>query len=121
MAGSNDDQLLGTIGLHRFKAGSAEVGVNMGPDSRDGGAAERAARLLVDYAFSQLNLQYLYWQTGVPNWASRKLAWKLGFRHEGTIRGWFAHRGVPTDAWIMSLAAGDRRSPDAAWTGPDPL
>lgn len=121
VAGAEDDHLLGTIGLHRFQPGTAEIGINMGPRSRGSGAAERAARLLTAYAFDQLNLQYLYWQAGVPNWASRKLAWKLGFQHEGTIRGWFSQRGVPTDAWIMSLAAADPRTPAAPWNGPPAL
>ncbi|GAB3244978.1 GNAT family N-acetyltransferase [Arthrobacter pigmenti] len=111
------DQLLGTIGLHRFQAGTAEVGINMGPQSRGSGAAERAGQLLTGYAFEQLNLQYLYWQAAVSNWASRKLAWKLGFRHEGTIRGYFAQRGVPTDVWLMSLAAADPRWPSGPWDG----
>lgn len=121
VARAEDDQLLGTIGLQRFQPGSAEIGINMGPESRGSGAAERAARLLIGYAFDQLNLQYLYWRAGVSNWASRKLAWKLGFRHEATIRGYFVQRGVPTDAWIMTLAAGDPGSPCGPWTGPDPL
>ncbi|HET7415771.1 MAG TPA: GNAT family protein [Arthrobacter sp.] len=111
------DQLLGTIGLHRFQAGTAEVGINMGPQSRGSGAAERAGQLLTEYAFEQLNLQYLYWQAAVSNWASRKLAWKLGFRHEGTIRGYFAQRGIPTDVWVMSLAATDPRRPCSPWDG----
>lgn len=119
------DQLLGTIGLHRFQPGTAEVGINMGPRARGSGAAERAGQLLTAYAFEQLNLQYLYWQAAVSNWASRKLAWKLGFRHEGTIRGYFIQRGVPTDVWLLSLAATDPRQPCAPWDGaelsrPDP-
>ncbi len=121
VAGAEGDQLLGTIGLHRFQPGTAEIGINMGPQSRGSGAGERAARLLVEYAFGQLNLQYLYWQAGVSNWASRKLAWRLGFRHEATIRGWFSQRGVPTDAWIMSLAADGPRTPPEPWAGPPPL
>ncbi|WP_081745006.1 GNAT family N-acetyltransferase [Arthrobacter sp. H14] len=118
IARAEDGQLLGTIGLHRFRPGTAEVGINMGPESRGSGAAEWAARLLIGYALDQLNLQYLHWQAGVPNWASRKLAWKLGFRHEATIRGYFVQRGVPTDAWIMTLAADDPRSPCEPWMGP---
>lgn len=111
------DQLLGTIGLHRFQPGTAEVGINMGPQSRGSGAAARAGQLLTGYAFEQLNLQYLYWQAAVSNWASRKLAWKLGFRHEGTIRGYFVQRGVPTDVWLLTLAATDPRRPQAPWDG----
>ncbi|WP_162144911.1 GNAT family N-acetyltransferase [Arthrobacter castelli] len=117
VADAASDQLLGTIGLHRFQAGTAEVGINIGAGARGSGAAERAGRLLIDYAFEQLNLQYLYWQAAVSNWASRKLAWKLGFRHEGTIRGYFVQRGVPTDVWLLSLASTDPRHRRAPWDG----
>jgi len=118
VADARTDALLGSIGLHAFRAGVAEVGINMGPQSRGTGAAERACRLLLDYAFGQLNLRYLYWRAVVPNWASRKLAWKLGFRFDAELRGFLDDRGNAADAWIMSLAHDDVRSPAAPWDGP---
>ncbi len=118
VADARTDQLLGSIGLHAFRASVAEVGVNMGPDSRGTGAAERACRLLLDHAFDQLNLEYLYWRAVVPNWASRKLAWKLGFRFDGELRGFLDDRGTAADAWMLSLARGDAREPAAPWDGP---
>ncbi|HEY8294147.1 MAG TPA: GNAT family protein [Micrococcaceae bacterium] len=118
VADARTDRLLGSIGLHAFRASVAEVGVNMGPDSRGTGAAERACRLLLDYAFDQLNLEYLYWRAVVPNWASRKLAWKLGFRFDAELRGFLDDRGTAADAWMLSLARGDARGPAAPWDGP---
>lgn len=120
VASADRDALLGTIGLHRMRPGTAEVGINMGPGARGTGAAEAAVRLLVDYAFDQLNLQYLFWQALVPNWASRKLAWKLGFTDPVTIRGFSTDRGVPADTWILALAVGDRYRPRQSWDGPIP-
>ncbi|HEV7168205.1 MAG TPA: GNAT family protein [Micrococcaceae bacterium] len=118
VADARTDTLLGSIGLHAFRAGVAEVGINMGPHSRGTGAAERACRLLLDYAFGQLNLRYLYWRAVVPNWASRKLAWKLGFRFDAELRGFLDDRGTAADAWILSLAHGDVGAPAAPWDGP---
>ncbi|MBG0739281.1 GNAT family N-acetyltransferase [Paeniglutamicibacter antarcticus] len=117
VADSRTDALLGTIDLHNFRPGSAEIGINMGPQSRGTGAAAAAAHLLLDYAFSGLALQYVYWRALLPNWASRKLAWKMGFRLEAQLRGFSDDRGMPTDAWILTLADSDPRQPQQPWDG----
>jgi RimJ/RimL family protein N-acetyltransferase len=119
VAEAGTDALLGTIGLHAFRAGTAEVGINLGPAARGTGAAEKASRLLIGYAFEQLNLQYLYWQVLLPNWRSRKLAWKLGFRLEAGLRGYAVDRGRAADIWILSLARTDPRVPSTPWDGPN--
>ncbi len=115
------DGLLGTLDLQCKNPGAAAVGINFGPHARGTGAAEAAARLLLDYAFDQLNLGYVHWHALVPNWGSRKLAWKLGFRFDGHIRGDYNDRGTPSDRWVLSLAAADLRTPQEPWTGPAPI
>ncbi len=112
------NRLLGTVDLQCKHPGAAAVGINFGEHARGTGAAEDAVRLLADYAFNQLNLSYLHWSALVPNWGSRKLAWKLGFTFEGQIRGQFNDRGTPADRWILSLAANDPRTPQTPWDGP---
>lgn len=114
------DELLGTVDLQCKNPGAAAVGINFGAHARGTGAAEAAVRLLLDYAFNQLNLSWVHWTALVPNWGSRKLAWKLGFHYDGHIRGDYNDRGTPSDRWILSLAAGDVRSPQEPWTGPAP-
>lgn len=121
IADGASDELIGTIGLHAIRPGTADVGIVVGPDRRGAGAGERAARLIIDYAFSQLNLQYLYWRALVPNWASRKLAWKLGFRFEAELRGFADNRGTPADLWLLSAATEEPRGPQKPWDGPDPV
>lgn len=110
------DRLLGTIDLHKFRAATAEVGINLGPASRGSGAALRAVRLIQDYAFQGLSLEYLYWQAHVPNWASRKLAWKAGFSFETELRGFADDRGVSIDVWLLSMAAGEPGAARGPWT-----
>ena len=114
------DGLLGTVDLQCRAPGAAAVGINLGPRARGTGAAEAGVRLLLDYAFNQLNLSYVHWSALVPNWGSRKLAWKLGFRLDGEIRGDYNDRGIPSDRWILSLAAGEEQSPQGPWAGPAP-
>ncbi|WP_449372376.1 GNAT family N-acetyltransferase [Arthrobacter psychrolactophilus] len=88
------------------------------PQARGTGAAEEAARLLLDYGFTQLNLSFIHWGAMVPNWASRKLAWKLGFSFAGCLRGGYNDRGTPADLWQLTLAAQDPQTPQDPWTGP---
>ncbi|WP_026554058.1 GNAT family N-acetyltransferase [Arthrobacter sp. 35W] len=120
VASASTDELLGTIDLQCSKPGSAEVGINVGHPHRGSGVGARAVDLLVDYAFNQQNLAYLHWLALVPNWGSRKLAWKIGFRLEGTLRGYADDRGTPTDAWMFTLSAQDPRGPQEPWQGPTP-
>ena len=115
------DALLGVVDLQCKVPGVASVGINFGPHARGTGAAQAAVALLLDYAFDQLNLAYLHWHVLAPNWASRKLAWKLGFHFDGQIRGDYCDRGTPKDRWVLSLAAADERSPQEPWTGPDAI
>lgn len=121
VADAATDQLLGTVDLQCKNPGAASIGINFGAHARGTGTAEKAVRLLADYAFNQLNLSYLHWHALAPNWGSRKLAWRLGFTFDGEIRGDYNDRGTPADRWILSLAAGDARTPVAPWDGPASL
>ncbi|WP_150117066.1 GNAT family N-acetyltransferase [Arthrobacter sp. ERGS1:01] len=121
VADSSTDTLLGTVDLQCKHPGAASIGINFGTHARGTGAAEKAVRLVADYAFNELNLSFLHWHALAPNWGSRKLAWKLGFTFHGEIRGDYNDRGTPADRWILSLAAGDARTPQGPWTGPAPL
>lgn len=109
----------GTIDLHLFRGTTAEVGINIGPAARGRGVALAAVKLLLDYAFNGLNLKHLYWRAEAPNWASRKLAWKAGFRFEAELRAFGDNRGESVDQWLLSLASDEPREPQAAWAGPE--
>lgn len=121
VADPDTDHLLGVVDLQCNNPGTAAVGINFGPDARGTGAAAAAVRVLLDYAFTQLNLSYVHWSAMVPNWGSRKLAWKLGFTFEGEIRGDYNDRGTPADRWVLSLAATDPQTPQQPWAGPGSL
>ena len=113
-------RFLGTIELCRLRAGAADIGLNFGPHARGTGAAEAACRLVIDHAFGQMGLTHLHWLAFDGNWASRKLAWKLGFSTPVLVRGYMEQRGQLRDTWIATLTDADDRSPSEPWGGPAP-
>lgn len=112
--------LLATVDLQCRIPGTAAVGINVAVPARGTGFAEAAVRLLLDYAFNELKLGYVHWHAVVPNWGSRKLAWRLGFAFDGELRGGCDDRGTPRGLWALSLAAGEPRTPQLPWAGPAP-
>lgn len=96
---------------------SAEIGYWLAPEARGEGLMTEAGRIVTDWAFDDegLGLARMVWTAFTGNWASRRVAWRLGFRVEGTVRGFGVQRGVRRDAWIGTLLAGDPREPVEPW------
>lgn len=110
--------LLGMIGMHRIEYGSGEIGFWMAPTARRRGVLSRALQLVLDYAFDAdgLDLVRVGWQAIVGNWPSRRVAWRAGFRLEGTVRLNLVHRdGIRRDAWVATLLRDDPREPCEPW------
>lgn len=115
-----DGTLLGMIGLHRIELRTAEIGFWLAPWARRRGVMSRAVALVLDAAFAPdgLDLARVTWRAVVGNWPSRRVAWRAGFRVEGTVRAELAHRdGVRRDAWVGTLLRGDPRRPNEPWVG----
>lgn len=117
IADAATDEFLGTIDVRPDGVGAAMVGFGLRPSARGKGVMTVALRLVADWVFdpAQLGLEVLRWQAFVGNWASRRTAWKTGFRMEGTLRGATRQRGVRRDDWVASLRAGDARQPAEPW------
>ncbi len=96
-------------------AGVAEIAFGSHPSVRGRGVMERAVRLLLTWGFEDADLHTVWWRAHVGNWASRRLAWKVGFRTEGRVRQWVTQRGLRHDAWVGSLLRGDPREPRNPW------
>jgi RimJ/RimL family protein N-acetyltransferase len=109
--------LLGMVGLAIDGHGSGEIGYWLAADARGSGLTTEATRLVVDNAFdpSGLALVRLLWRAQVGNWASRRVAWRLGFRFDGTLRAELVQRGQRRDAWIATLLSNDNREPHLPW------
>lgn len=107
----------GTISLRNEGQGRAEIAFGAHPAVRGTGAVERALRLLVEWGFAEQGLRTIIWWAHVGNWASRRLAWKLGFSHEGAVRRWQPQRGELIDSWVGTLLRDDPREPRTTWLG----
>jgi len=119
--GDADGPVLGMVGISREGAPGAqpagELGFWCAPDARGRGLTTEAARLVVDWAVDPegLGLGVVRWRANVGNWASRRVAWKLGFTYEGLLRRFGAQRGVLVDSWVASYVPGDPREPHEPW------
>jgi RimJ/RimL family protein N-acetyltransferase len=76
---------------------------------------ERALRLLLAWGFEARDLHTVIWWAFAGNWASRKLAWRLGFSFDGSVRQWLEHRGALVDGWVGTLVAGEPLQPREDW------
>ena len=130
-AGAPPD-LVGMLGITLSgpeNARTGEVGYWLAAAARGRGTMTRAVAALIDMAFDPkgpLGLSALRWRCEihetshgpVPNWASWKVAWSLGFQREGRVRRFLPHDGRLHDGWIATLLPGDTREPRAPWDGP---
>jgi RimJ/RimL family protein N-acetyltransferase len=105
----------GTISLRDEGSRRAEVAYGSHPWVRGRGVMEKALRLLLGWGFEERGLETVIWWANKGNWASRKLAWRLGFAYEGAPRQWLPQRGRLLDAWVGTLLAGDPRHPTTRW------
>ena len=109
--------LLGMVGLDSVADGSAELGFWLAPWARGRGVAVRAVRRVLDHAFDPAgpDLVRVSWMAFVGNWPSRRVAWRAGFRFEGTRRLHAVQRDDRRDAWVGSILRGDPRQPTEEW------
>ncbi len=110
-----DGRFAGSVGLRDLGDGRAEIGYGSHPWVRGGGAMERAVRLLLAWGFEERGLRTVVWYAHVGNWASRRLAWRVGFSLDGLVRRWRPQRGELRDAWVGTLLADDPREPRTTW------
>ena len=105
----------GTISLRNLGERRAEVGYGAHPWLRGKGYVERGLRLLLEWGFAEMDLRTVIWWAHVGNWASRRVAWRLGFSFEGTVRDWQPQRGELRTAWVGTLLRDDPREPRTRW------
>ena len=107
----------GTVSLRNRGERRAEIAYGSHPDVRGTGAMARALRLLLEWGFSPdgRDLQTVVWFANEFNWASRKLAWRVGFSFDGSLRGWLPHRGEMVDGWAGTLLRGEAMEPRTEW------
>jgi RimJ/RimL family protein N-acetyltransferase len=80
-------------------------------DQRGKGVATEAVKLLVRYLFETKRVNRIRLVIHPDNLASRRLAEKCGFRHEGTARGAWYHKGAHRDVEIYAILHADVIAP----------
>ncbi|MFC6422017.1 GNAT family N-acetyltransferase [Ornithinimicrobium tianjinense] len=108
----------GTVEYRPDGHGAAEVGYAVHPAFRDNRVAVRALDLALEHAFTQDDVDTARWRAEVGNWASRRVAWRLGFSAPLTVRGLLPGHGQerrPRDGWVASLRHDEARTPAYPW------
>ncbi len=105
----------GTISLRNEGESRAEIAYGSHPWVRGRGVMERALRLLLEWGFAERDLETVIWLARRGNWASRRLAWRLGFSFDGTLRSWLHTRDGLLDAWAGTLRRGEAMAPRTTW------
>jgi RimJ/RimL family protein N-acetyltransferase len=112
---SGNPRFCGTVELRNEGDRRAEIAYGAHPWARGRGIMLAALNLLLDWGFEQQRLETVIWWSNEGNWASRRLAWRLGFSFDGTVRRWLPQRGELHDAWVGALLSTDARLPRNAW------
>lgn len=110
-----DGNYVGTIDLRDGQGGVGEVGFAVSAEVRGHGVMTRALKLVVRYAFDDLDWTRVIWRAYVGNYASRRVAWKTGFHGLVTIPGGGLSRGVRKDEWVATIARDDELEPKGNW------
>lgn len=104
---TNDtDSLIGTCQLHSIHpvARSAELQIRIGEVSHlSKGCGTEAVKLLLDYAFKDLNLERVYLHVFADNERAVRTYEKCGFQREGTLRKAAYVDGCHHDIIIMAV------------------
>lgn len=108
-------RFVGTVSLRNERHGRAEIAYGAHPWARGRGYVARALELLLDWGFRERDVRTVIWWANKGNWASRKVAWRLGFSFDGTVREWLPQRGDLKDGWVGVLTSGDERRPRNRW------
>ncbi len=111
----HEGRYAGNIALRDEGHGRAEVAFGAHPQARGTGAMEAGLRLLLGWGFETRGMTTAIWRADVGNWASRKLAWRLGFTVDGVLRRSQWSHGRLVDAWIGTLVADEPREPRHRW------
>lgn len=100
-----DAESAGIVSILRpvVRHGYAEISYHLAEAYQGRGIGTAAVARLIDLVFDQTEYRRLFALISVRNQPSRCLAEKLGFVHEGTLRGHFVIGGRPVDQCVYGL------------------
>lgn len=113
-------ELSGTIGLHYIEwfDRSAELGYWIRRDREGKGYVGRAARTLLEFAFTAAGLNRIVIRCAIGNERSRRVAERLAFRCEGVLREAHFVRGRYLDQHLFALLRREFSTATGAVPGP---
>jgi ribosomal-protein-alanine N-acetyltransferase len=102
---SSEGELLGITGLSEFSRRDrrAVLGTWLGREFWGTGANRESKALLLSLAFGPLGLLRVTALASPQNVRSVAALQRLGFVHEGVLRGWHVHAGVPRDVAVLRM------------------
>jgi len=101
-----DDRLIGFVALHTIEWNNhaAFLAIGIGePDYRGKGYGIEALRLILRYAFDELNLERVGLDVIANNEAAVRAYERVGFHHEGAMRRAVLRDGQAHDRLIMGI------------------
>jgi RimJ/RimL family protein N-acetyltransferase len=107
---SPDDEIVGHIEFFKTVNYLDEYELSYhvySPEQRGKGVATEAVLLLVRYLFESKRVNRIRLVIHPDNLASRRLAEKCGFKHEGTARGAWYNKGAHQDVEIYAILHDD--------------
>jgi ribosomal-protein-serine acetyltransferase len=105
---SGDDLVGGALLFHHQpESGIVEIGCWLTAAAEGGGVASAACRVLLGLARRELAAERVEWHASTLNVRSRRLAERLGFMHEGTLRSNYVLRGDRLDTEVLSLVGAE--------------
>jgi ribosomal-protein-alanine N-acetyltransferase len=98
-------QLIGITGLSEFSRRDrrAVMGTWLGRPYWGSGANRESKALLLALAFRSLGMLRVTALASPQNVRSVAALQRLGFVHEGVLRGWHVHSGVPRDVAVLRM------------------
>ena len=99
--------VLRTLTTRDAVAFADQIGCWLTAAAEGGGVAAAACRVLVGLARSELAAERVEWHASTVNTRSRRLAGRLGFQHEGTLRSNYVLRGQRLDTDVLSLVGAE--------------
>ena len=102
---NDEDVPLGVTGLSDFSARDrrAVIGTWLGRPHWGSGANRESKALVLAMAFRALGLLRVTALASPQNVRSIAALERLGFVHEGVLRGWHVHGGVPRDVAVLRM------------------
>jgi ribosomal-protein-alanine N-acetyltransferase len=106
---THDAEFLG-LGLFvqlESEARQGEIGYVVGPSARGKGVATRTLRLLTEWGFSELGLERIELWIDPGNAGSERVAERVGYVREGTLRSYWIKEEIRRDMGIWSRLRSD--------------